>query len=327
MMRVCRSRVFALKPWQHVPAPTTFCCRTSSSEAKEGELRSGARSMVHFRRTVQKHPLKAATWKNPTVNHIWTDSEIDHILDPTSQRNDSHTPTKLSDKITYAAVRTAYHAFNFVTGYRSADPSPSSVIYRLLILESIAGVPGMVAGSMRHFKSLRSLERDHGWIHTLLEEAENERMHLLTFMHMFEAGLVTRGAIVLGQGALLAALIALYAVHPKSMHRFVGYLEETAVTTYSDVLEKMDTSGTQLHAAWSGLPAPSIAIGYWRLPATASFRDVVRQIAADEAHHRDINHTFASMATDDPSPFIKDHLRDIDEFTKQTQKGNEMGPI
>jgi len=54
---------------------------------------------------------------------------------------------------------------------------------------------------------------------------------------------------------------------------------------------------------------------------------VVRQIAADEAHHRDINHTFASMATDDPSPFIKDHLRDIDEFTKQTQKGNEMGPI
>ena len=39
----------------------------------------------------------------------------------------------------------------------------------------------------------------------------------------------------------------------------------------ADVPEKMDTPGTQLHAAWSGLPAPSIAIGYWRLPATASF--------------------------------------------------------
>lgn len=25
-------------------------------------------------------------------------------------------------------------------------------------------------------RSLRKMERDHGWIHTLLEEAENERM-------------------------------------------------------------------------------------------------------------------------------------------------------
>jgi hypothetical protein len=29
---------------------------------------------------------------------------------------------------------------------------------------------------MRHMRSLRSMRRDNGWIHTLLEEAENERM-------------------------------------------------------------------------------------------------------------------------------------------------------
>lgn len=39
-----------------------------------------------------------------------------------------------------------------------------------------AGVPGMVAGMLRHLHSLRRMERDHGWIHTMLEEAENERM-------------------------------------------------------------------------------------------------------------------------------------------------------
>lgn len=34
----------------------------------------------------------------------------------------------------------------------------------------------MVAGMLRHMHSLRGMKRDHGWIHTLLEEAENERM-------------------------------------------------------------------------------------------------------------------------------------------------------
>jgi Alternative oxidase len=41
----------------------------------------------------------------------------------------------------------------------------------------------------RHFRSLRTLKRDHGWIATLLEEAENERMHLLLCLNKFEAGI------------------------------------------------------------------------------------------------------------------------------------------
>merc|ERR1712017_60087 len=69
--------------------------------------------------------------------------------------------------------------FNFVTGYDPVDPSPRSVAWRLIILESFAGVPGFVAAGFRHFYSLRTLKRDHGAIYTFLEEAENERMHLL----------------------------------------------------------------------------------------------------------------------------------------------------
>jgi hypothetical protein len=37
---------------------------------------------------------------------------------------------------------------------------------------------------IRHLQSLRRMERDQGWIHTLLEEAENERMHLMTFLEL-----------------------------------------------------------------------------------------------------------------------------------------------
>jgi hypothetical protein len=42
------------------------------------------------------------------------------------------------------------------------------------------------------------------------------------------------------------------------------------------------------------VPAPAIAIDYWRLPANATLKDVVTVVRADEAHHRDVNH-FASV--------------------------------
>lgn len=45
-------------------------------------------------------------------------------------------------------------------------PSPMTErkwLVRLLFLESVAGVPGMVAGSVRHLHSLRRLRRDNGW--------------------------------------------------------------------------------------------------------------------------------------------------------------------
>ena len=75
-----------------------------------------------------------------------------------------HVPQDLADTVLQKMVRIAYHAFNFVTGYDHADPPTSAIGYRLIILESVAGVPGMLGGMFRHFRSLRQLERDHGFI-------------------------------------------------------------------------------------------------------------------------------------------------------------------
>ena len=58
----------------------------------------------------------------------------------------------------------------------------SKWLTRCIFLEAIAGVPGMVGGMARHLKSLRSMKPDHGIIHHLLEEAENERTHLFMFI-------------------------------------------------------------------------------------------------------------------------------------------------
>lgn len=169
-----------------------------------------------------------------------------------------------------------YHSFNFITGYNHKDPSVKAIEWRLIILESIAGVPGFVAAGFRHFRSLRRLKRDHGWIATLLEEAENERMHLLLCLHTFKAGSITRFLVVTAQMVMTPFLMSVYLVHPKSMHRFVGYLEETACQTYVNVIKNCETPGTKLYNDWHTLPAPAIAIGYYRLPTDARWVDCLK---------------------------------------------------
>ncbi len=93
-----------------------------------------------------------------------------------------------------------------------------------------------------------------------------------------------------------------YLVSPKACHRFVGYLEEEAVKTYSRCLEDLDAGKLP---KWQTLAAPDIAIDYWRLPKTATMRDVVLAVRADEACHRHVNHTFASLPASAPNPFTR----------------------
>lgn len=142
-----------------------------------------------------------------------------------------------------------YHVFNFVTGYKHINPSVQAIEWRLIVLESVAGVPGFVAAGFRHFHSLRTLQRDHGWIATLLEEAENERMHLLLCLNTFEAGMITRIIVIAAQMVMVPLLMATYTISPKVVHRFVGYLEETACTTYVNIVDHVETPGTHLNLA------------------------------------------------------------------------------
>jgi ubiquinol oxidase len=103
-------------------------------------------------------------------------------------------------QVSFTLSRAARWGFDKITGYKHDSPMSTAVwLRRLIFLETIAGVPGMVAGMLRHLRSLRRLQRDMGWIHTLLEEAENERMHLLTFIRLREPGLAFRGAVLVAQ--------------------------------------------------------------------------------------------------------------------------------
>lgn len=156
-----------------------------------------------------------------------------------------------------------------------------------MLLETVAAVPGMVGGMLLHLRSLRRFEHSGGWIKALLEEAENERMHLMTFLELSQPKWYERAIVFAVQGVFFNGYFLAYLASPKLAHRITGYLEEEAVNSYTEFLIDLEKG------LFENKPAPAIAIDYWRLPPDSTLKDVVTVIRADEAHHRDINH-FAS---------------------------------
>jgi hypothetical protein len=181
-------------------------------------------------------------------------------------------------------------------------------LVRMVFLESVAGVPGMVAGMLRHLHSLRRLKRDNGWIETLLEEAYNERMHLLTFLKMAEPGWFMKFMILGAQGVFFNSMFLSYLISPRTCHRFVGYLEEEAVLTYTLAIQDIEAGKLP---KWSdpNFRIPDLAVNYWEIPeGQRTMRDLLLYIRADEAKHREVNHTLGNLKqNEDPNPFVSSY--------------------
>ena len=176
----------------------------------------------HARLTVQ-NPSKEGHGDYMLSHSIYTPEEVKAL------RTDVHyTPLCIKDKVALASITFVRKSFDLVSGYdrRPGKMTAEKYLNRAIFLETVAGVPGMVASMCRHFESLRLMRRDGGWIHTLLAEAENERMHLLTFLELKQPGLVFRTSVLVTQGIFFNAFMVGYLVSPSFCHRFVGYLEE-----------------------------------------------------------------------------------------------------
>ena len=160
--------------------------------------------------------------------------------------------------------------------------------HRAIVLETVAAVAGRVGASMTHLRCLRGMCDDDGWIRTLMEEAENERMHLMTFIEVAQPSAFERFLILAVQWVFYIGFLALYLVSPATAHRVVGYFEEEAVISDSQYLAQIDAGQV------ANIPAPAIARHYWMLPDNATLRDMVLVVRANEAHHRDVNHGFTN---------------------------------
>lgn len=242
-----------------------------------------------------------ASWPHPEA----TEQQLKAI------QLDHREPRTLSDSIAYNMVRFLRWGTDLATGYRH-DPNKPYVmserkwLVRFIFLETVAGVPGMMAGMLRHFRSLRRMKRDNGWIETMLEDAYNERMHLLTFLKMAEPGRFMKLMILGAQGVFSNGFFLAYLMSPKTCHRFVGYLEEEATKTYTYAIEDLESGKLP---GWENLEAPEIAVKYWNMPeGKRTMKDLLYYIRADEAKHREIHHTLGNLdQAEDPNPFVSEY--------------------
>jgi len=270
------------------PVAATFVSGADMRSTKETMTQPGnsAEQEKHMK-------AQSLVWKNPMQNVQWSPEQTGAV--EVKHRE----PKAIEDKLAYFAVRFARAGYDFASGYKKADISEQTILNRAIFLETIAGVPGMCGGMVRHLNSLRTMKRDGGWIHTLLGEAENERMHLLTFIQLKNPGAFFRALVLIAQGVFMNAFFVAYIFNPRLCHRFVGYLEEEAVKTYTEILSAIDDGRLK---GWKTRICPPIAQDYWNLGESGTMRDMILAIRADEANHRNVNHAFADLKSNDTNP-------------------------
>jgi ubiquinol oxidase len=161
--------------------------------------------------------------------------------------------------------------------------------HRAVILETVAAIPGMVGGMLKHLRCLRRIEDDGGWIKELLDEAENERMHLMTFIHIAQPNVFERLLIIVAQAVIFTFYLLLYIFSSRTAHRLVGYLEEEAIISYTQYLKEVEEGKIP------DIDAPDIAKEYWNLASDARLKELIKVVRDDECKHRDVNHRFADQ--------------------------------
>jgi len=160
--------------------------------------------------------------------------------------------------------------------------------HRAVVLETIAGVPGMVAGMLIHLRSLRKMQTGYGdQIREMLAEAENERMHLMFFIEIAKPNIFERILVILAQGVFMSFYLFMYIFFPKTSHRMIGYFEDEAVKSYTEYLDLVQNGKVM------NIRAPQIAIDYYNLKKDARLSDLIISVRADEIHHADVNHSYA----------------------------------
>tara|TARA_B100001564_G_scaffold352279_1_gene359436 strand:+ start:487 stop:1089 length:603 start_codon:yes stop_codon:yes gene_type:complete len=161
--------------------------------------------------------------------------------------------------------------------------------HRAVVLETVAGVPGMVAGVLMHFKSLRKMKAGYGeQIREMLSEAENERMHLMFFIEIAKPNLIERFIVLFSQLLFGLFYLFMYIFFTRTAHRMIGYFEDEAVNSYSEYLKMVESGKVE------NTPAPHLAINYYQLGADAKLSDLIKCVRADEQHHSETNHSYAN---------------------------------
>ena len=161
--------------------------------------------------------------------------------------------------------------------------------HRAVVLETVAGVPGMVAGMRLHMKSLRKMKTGYGPdIREMLAEAENERMHLMFFIEIAKPNWFERYLVLLAQLIFMIFYFIVYVVDFRTAHRMIAYFEQEAVKSYTEYLKLVEEGSIE------NVSAPKLAIDYYSMKPNAKLSDLIKKVRADEEHHSKVNMEYSN---------------------------------
>lgn len=133
-----------------------------------------------------------------------------------------HSPKDFSDRIAYAFTRFLRFFADTFFAKRYG--------HRAVVLETVAAVPGMVAGTLNTYMPCVAWKAITGGS----APCSKKRMHLMTFVEIAQPSWLERWLILLAQGIFYNFFFLLYLCSSKTAHRVVGYFEEEAVYSYTE---------------------------------------------------------------------------------------------
>ena len=99
-------------------------------------------------------------------------------------------------------------------------------------------------------------------------------MHLMTFMQIARPSTASGCSILLAQGVFYNAFFLLYLISPGQRIASWATSRRRRVYSYTEYLAGVD-DGT-----YANVPAPAIAIAYWKLAPGACLREVIVAVSA-----------------------------------------------
>ena len=193
--------------------------------------------------------------------------------------------------------------------------------HRAVVLETIAGVPCMVAGKWIHLKSLRSMKTGYGpLIRELLAEAENERMHLMFFIEIAKPSRLERTLILIAQLIFWNYYFLLYVLAPKTAHKMIHYFEEEAVRSYTSYLALIEDGEVE------NIAAPQLAIDYYGMKDDARLTDLIVRVRADEQRHADANLAWACHDPQDQGKIDRTTIQQMHRWSEHASSEAAAAP-
>ena len=107
------------------------------------------------------------------------------------------------------------------------------------------------------------------------------------FIEIAKPNFIERWLVLFAQLIFILFYTLLYIIDYKTAHRMIGYFEEEAVRSYTDYLAMVESGAVE------NVPAPQLAIDYYKMKKNAKLSDLIKKVRADEQHHSVINHKYA----------------------------------